>query len=48
VSDFDPAGNGMPRAMARKIEFFLQRDQLALDVKLFPVVLTYEQTKQYW
>lgn len=47
ISDFDPAGRCMPVSMARKIEYFLRRKGLGLDVKLFPVVLTHEQVKHY-
>jgi hypothetical protein len=47
VSDFDPAGAGMPVSMARKLEYFLRNMDLELDVKLYPVVLTYEQTQHY-
>lgn len=47
VSDFDPAGAGMPVSMSRKLEYFVRNMDLDLDIKLFPVVLTYAQTKQY-
>jgi hypothetical protein len=47
VSDFDPAGACMPVSMARKLEYFVHREGLDLDIKLFPVVLTYQQTKEY-
>jgi hypothetical protein len=47
VSDFDPAGAGMPVSMSRKLEYFVRHEELDLDIKLFPVVLTYAQTKQY-
>lgn len=47
VSDFDPAGNSMPKAMARKLEHRLQQLELYLDAKLFPVVLTHEQVQAY-
>lgn len=47
VSDFDPAGAGMPVSMARKLEYFLRNMNLSLDVKLYPVVLTHEQTQHY-
>lgn len=47
VSDFDPAGIGMPVSMARKLEYFLRKLDLDIDVKLFPVVLTSEQVKFY-
>ena len=45
ISDFDPAGQSMPVAAARKIEFFaMERD---LDIQLHPVVLTYDQCVEY-
>lgn len=47
VSDFDPAGAGMPVSMSRKLEYFVRNLDLDLDIKLFPVVLTYAQTKHY-
>jgi hypothetical protein len=40
VSDFDPAGDGMPTAVARQIEFWLDRHAMRLDIKLNPVALT--------
>jgi hypothetical protein len=47
ISDFDPAGRGMPAACARKIEFFVQRDHPDLDIQLRPVALTHEQCQRY-
>lgn len=47
ISDFDPAGQSMPVAVARKIEYFVRTLGLDLDVRLFPVVLTLEQVQQY-
>lgn len=47
VSDFDPAGQSMPRAVARKIEWMLRKEGLALDVKLCPLVLTREQVERH-
>jgi hypothetical protein len=44
VSDFDPSGFGMPVAVARKIEFELQkRNRGYLDIQVRPVALTHEQ-----
>ncbi len=43
VSDFDPAGQSMPVAVARKIEYFVRTLGLEVDVRVFPVVLTLEQ-----
>jgi hypothetical protein len=47
VSDFDPAGQSIPVACARKIEFFIRRDDLDLDVQVRPVALTHEQCIDY-
>jgi hypothetical protein len=47
VSDFDPAGQSMPVAVARKIEYFVQQLGLSVDVRLFPIVLTIEQVRHY-
>ncbi|HEV2581245.1 MAG TPA: hypothetical protein VGT44_10385 [Ktedonobacteraceae bacterium] len=47
VSDFDPAGQSMPVAVSRKIEYFVRTFGLDLDVRLFPVVLTQEQVASY-
>lgn len=45
ISDFDPAGRSMPKAVARKIEYHLQG--LDLDIELQPIVLTPEQCEDY-
>ncbi len=47
VSDFDPAGQSMPVAVSRKIEYFVRTLGLEVDVRVFPVVLTLEQVQQY-
>lgn len=48
ISDFDPAGLGMPISVARKIEFFQrQNGDGELDIRLQPVVLTSEQVAEY-
>ncbi|MCL6559569.1 MAG: hypothetical protein K6U74_12375, partial [Firmicutes bacterium] len=47
VSDFDPAGDGMPTAVARQIEYWLHTYALKLDIKLKPLVLTKEQVVAY-
>jgi putative DNA primase/helicase len=48
VSDFDPAGQGMPVAVARKIQHRLQIKQLDhLDIQVRPVALTLEQCRQF-
>jgi len=47
VSDFDPAGQSMPVAVSRKMEYFVRTLGLDLDIRLFPVVLTLEQVQYY-
>ncbi len=47
VSDFDPAGQSMPVAVSRKIEYFVRTLGLDLDVRVFPVVLTLDQVQYY-
>lgn len=47
ISDFDPAGQSMPVAVARKLEYFVRNEGLNVDARLFPVVLTAEQVRRY-
>jgi hypothetical protein len=47
ISDYDPAGQSMPVAVSRKLEYFARNEQLDIDVRLFPVVLTANQVAQY-
>lgn len=47
ISDFDPAGNSMPVAMSRKIEFMTRQAGAAYDVRVTPVALTADQVKAY-
>jgi len=47
ISDFDPAGQSMPVAVSRKVEYFVRTDRLDVDVRLFPIVLTAEQVRRY-
>ena len=48
ISDFDPAGECMPVSVARKIEYFVRRDEIeGNDIKLKQIVLTAEQCKKY-
>jgi hypothetical protein len=47
VSDFDPAGQSMPVAVSRKIEYFVRTLGYDLDIRLFPVVLTLDQVHYY-
>lgn len=47
VSDFDPAGDGMPTAVARQVEFWLADFAPDIDIKLTPLALTRDQVKAY-
>lgn len=47
ISDFDPAGQSMPVAVSRKIEYFVRTEQSDVDIRLFPVVMTAEQIEHY-
>jgi hypothetical protein len=48
ISDYDPAGLGMPISVARKIEYWLTRFGLTdLDITLVPLVLTKSQVEEY-
>jgi hypothetical protein len=48
ISDFDPAGNSMPVATSRKVEFILaEGDYPELDVKIRPLALNAEQIERY-
>lgn len=47
ISDFDPAGNSMPVATSRKVEYMLRDAGLDYDVKIKPIVLTAEQVAKH-
>jgi hypothetical protein len=47
ISDFDPAGDGMPVGVARQLEFWLQQYAPAADIKLQPLALTHTQVTGY-
>jgi hypothetical protein len=47
LSDFDPAGEGMPITAAVKIDFFSKKSGHDLDIRLEPVALTHEQCVQF-
>jgi hypothetical protein len=47
ISDFDPSGEGMPVAVARKLEHENHSRALGLDIQVRPVALTYEQCVSY-
>lgn len=47
LRDFDPAGETMARAVARKIEWFIRTKRPEIDLKLFDVALTHDQCIQY-
>jgi hypothetical protein len=46
-SDFDPAGDSMPAAVARQVEFYRERFTPEADIKLMPLFLTREQVIRY-
>lgn len=49
ISDFDPAGLGMPISVARKIEYWQHQEDAYkdLDIRLEPIVLTLDQVTAY-
>ena len=47
ISDFDPAGDKMPIAVARQVEFWLRQYDLDIDLALTPIALTAEQVAHY-
>ncbi len=47
ISDFDPAGNSIPAAMSRKVEYMVYQAASELDVKVMPIALTLDQVEQY-
>ncbi|HMM29944.1 MAG TPA: hypothetical protein PKD46_16805 [Aggregatilineaceae bacterium] len=47
ISDFDPAGNSMPVATARKVEYMLTRYGAGQDVRLRALALTLDQVRAY-
>ena len=47
IADHDPAGDFMPVAVARQLEFWLWKNGLHADVKLILLALTREQVEQY-
>jgi hypothetical protein len=47
LSDFDPGGRSMPKAVARKVEFTIAKFDLDVDLQLIPLALTPEQCREY-
>lgn len=48
ISDYDPAGLGMPISVARKIEYFQRNEGFYnLDIRLHPICLTKEQVSYF-
>ena len=45
ISDYDSAGDNMPYAVARQLEFFRQRDFPDVEASLEPIALTREQVE---
>ncbi len=47
VSDYDAAGQNMPKQMARQMEFWIRRYATECDVRVEPIVMTAEQAAPY-
>lgn len=47
ISDFDPAGDSMPVAVARQVEYWRATYAPGAEIKLQPIVLTAEQVRGY-
>ncbi|WPL15577.1 hypothetical protein Thiowin_00478 [Thiorhodovibrio winogradskyi] len=47
ISDFDPAGDKMPIAVARQTEYWIRQYGLDTDITLTPIALTAEQVTDY-
>ncbi len=47
MSDFDPAGRSMPVSVARKMEFYIHKFDLDVNVTLNPLILTEQQCREY-
>jgi hypothetical protein len=47
LSDFDPGGRSMPKAVARKVEFTIAKFELDVDLQLIPLALTPDQCREY-
>lgn len=47
ISDFDPAGNSMSKAVARKLEWLAKKRDAGQDIKLQSLVLTPEQVADF-
>jgi hypothetical protein len=47
LSDFDPGGRSMPKAVARKVEFTIAKLNLDVDLQPIPLALTPDQCREY-
>lgn len=47
ISDFDPAGDGMPVQVARQLEYWFSDYAPEVDIKLIPLALTFDQARHY-
>lgn len=47
ISDFDPAGAGMPFSVARKVQFDIYQNARDFDVRLHPIALTLDQVHEF-
>lgn len=47
VSDYDAAGENMPKQMARQMQFWIDKYAADYDIRVEPIVLTAEQARRY-
>lgn len=47
ISDFDPGGQSMPKAVARKVEFTIAKFGLNVDIQVIPLALSADQCAEY-
>jgi hypothetical protein len=47
ISDFDPGGRSMPKAVARRVEFTIAKFDLDAELQLIPLALTPDQCREY-
>ena len=47
ISDFDPGGRSMPKAVARKVQFTIDNLDLDTDIEIIPLALSPEQCIEY-
>jgi hypothetical protein len=47
ISDFDPGGRSMPKAVARKVEFTIAKFDLDVNIQFIPLALSPDQCREY-